>query len=595
MCPYTHTHTQGALKNGVYICLLLLIVLGMFFIKGEKNIFSSIKTNKTSIVKDSIQAINIDIPDDDVAIGDVAKVGIIETANNGRLTGTSPFDDDNKPGNDENVGNNIVRSFDVIEWTLNAALELKDGNSTASYSGGVLEVRAELPEALVGQVVWDIDNAGMSWTIHDEIQTAELSDDGRILTAYYFLDNNTVTVPGNQGIKFILKVKNVPNGVDENGNVIENAIMINPLFTIKFVGNSDDEKATYQNDGVAVSAEEKLNIQLVNNKYLARKVTLDYGEGEKTGRLYGYVAIAQLYGDTTQKGLKGCMYPTEKISFDINLEMKRTKEGSNQTEDITNECTPILWNYKVNHADPLIQGREMYFGNDSQNYNQVPCGVITSNRRKSVYNSGNVSMVQNGGKINVNIENYDFDGVFPTEPAAGTAFYYQENEGCFSVIYFQVFVPETEATAIPGRQYSLVVSDTNMKVGENEVTQKKTTDDKITKSHFVYAESGIYNQVMWIYRDNQNFAGTPIGGENTGTGCVTRGQIVRPSLRFIIDANNVDTIYSATKFVKFDAECVEPILFNDGDKHKEVGGTASMTFKSYFVTKKDRNKLARSK
>ncbi len=102
---------------------------------------------------------------------------------------------------------------------------------------------------------------------------------------------------------------------------------------------------TISADKVIVSAKGKYNIQLNRNDELANRTTVDYGEGATNGRMYGYSFAVQLYNEYDSKGLKGIEYPKGEISFDINLKLERTKFESQELEDITNECTPNLWQY----------------------------------------------------------------------------------------------------------------------------------------------------------------------------------------------------------------------------------------------------------
>ena len=81
----------------------------------------------------------------------------------------------------------------------------------------------------------------------------------------------------------------------------------------------------------------KYNIQLNRNTNLSNKTTVDYGQGETLGRMYGYGFTVQLYNEDESKGLKGLEYPQGEISFDIDLKLERSQFGSDELEDITDE------------------------------------------------------------------------------------------------------------------------------------------------------------------------------------------------------------------------------------------------------------------
>ena len=54
-------------------------------------------------------------------------------------------------------------------------------------------------------------------------------------------------------------------------------------------------------------------------------MTVDYGEGDTLGRMYGYGILLQLYNENSSKGLKGIEYPTGEITFDIDMKLERTE------------------------------------------------------------------------------------------------------------------------------------------------------------------------------------------------------------------------------------------------------------------------------
>lgn len=96
---------------------------------------------------------------------------------------------------------------------------------------------------------------------------------------------------------------------------------------------------------------------------LATKTTVDYGKGATVGRMYGYGFSIQLYNDNESKGIKGMEYPKGEISFDIDLKLERSKFGSSELENITAECTPILWQYNDydwSNVNGNIENREFF-------------------------------------------------------------------------------------------------------------------------------------------------------------------------------------------------------------------------------------------
>ena len=95
-----------------------------------------------------------------------------------------------------------------------------------------------------------------------------------------------------------------------------------------------------------------------------------------------------------------------------------------ELEDITDECTPILWQYRLNdwisNNEGLIEGRSMYATNGYNRYcTGLPLGTYREDSSQyevsdySTYNSGNINIVQEKEKLKIIIKDYDFNGIFP--------------------------------------------------------------------------------------------------------------------------------------------------------------------------------------
>ena len=500
-------------------------------------------------------------------------------------TGTGPFDSDDQPGNDSSENNNIVRSFDQVTWTVDLTMNSKDNKAIA---GSKINVEATLPETCKDVMKWDL--SAMAW-----IQNGQVSSDGRTVTGSYVVSDTETSSSAKQTLVFILQVYGAGNGTE-----------IIPTFNFNIDGNSDTEKATATAEKIIVSATGKYNVQLHNNTgYLSNKTTVDYGEGETLGRMYGYGFTVQLYNDNESKGLKGLEYPKGEISFDINLKLERTKFGSTEREDITNECTPILWNYRINDWTEnnigLISGREMYGINKYNRFDlalplgkQIADNSIFEKEDYGVYNSGNIKISQENSKLMVTINDYDFNGKFPYYTSSffsanGRSKIYTDNIGTFSVGYIQIFVPDNEASTIEERNYYLTINDDNVKINSltNNVTnvQMKSTDDNISIQHVIYKE-GTYDQHLQ-FTDFSGRTGTIESNWGTGDGKATIGQIIRSTFKFEISSSNDYNIKSATKFIKFDGTGFEPVYFDNGNKYQTSNMIGNAKFNLWYVTKKD--------
>ena len=524
------------------------------------------------------------------AIGDKAVVSSSEIIS--RVTGTGPWDANDNPGNDSSPDNDIVRSFDQVTWTTELTFGLKEDAGVDSLTGGTIEVKAELPENCANIMTWDLES--MQW-----LENGQVSDDGRTLTGSYTMSNSVTTIPGKQTLVFVLSVEGAGNGTE-----------IVPTFSFNLTENEENENVTIVGEKVVVSATGKYNIQLSSNTdALSNKTTVDYGEGETSGRMYGYGFTVQLYNDNQSKGLKGVEYPQGEISFDINLKLERSKFESAELEDITDEATPILWNYRINNwttSDVLgnIDGRNMFFNGNGYSIfsNKLPLGkyITDSSSNKtsdySVYNSGDINIVQDGSTLHITINNYDFNGIFPKyasqySGSPSRTKIYTDNIGTFSVGYMQIFVPDTEASLEQDRNYYLTVSDSNMKVtsstGEEKSNQINSSDDSLKTNHIIY-KKGSYSQDLLLYSENGSINIIGKGYSGNGDGKASLGQIIRVSSKYVMNTTNDDDIYTANRFVKFDGEAYEPVYFNNNKvKYSTAAMNGNAKFKVWYVTKKD--------
>ena len=552
------------------IILIISIIVAIVLIFNREKI---VDNKKTQLRANEITQSN------ESQIGEKAIISSAEVLN--RITGTEPFDSNDEPGNDSSSSNNIVRSFDKVTWKVDITMGLKSGMTETNLYGGKINIKVELPEDNANVVEWDLES--MQW-----IEDGVISEDGRIITGSYIMPETEITIPGKQGLEFVLNTEGI-------GNKIE----IIPTFEFNLEGNSDTEKYTMVAEPVIVSATGKYNIQLSSNAQLqGSKTAVDYGTGETEGRMYGYGFTMQLCNDTVSKGLKGIEYPKGEITFDIELGLKRTKMNSNELDDITSECTPVLWNYKINNwgksTEGIIPNREMYNYHTYFLYHQhLPLGVYDNNNPEyTTFNSGNISITQEENILHVTINNYDFNGIFPhyessyaDNPARVKK--YDENIGIFSVGYMQIFVPFNDATSSVERKYYLVVSDKNMNItsvtDEKVTAQMNNNDDSETLIHDIY-KKGTYTQSILLYGEDGY---TIESSFNKGDAKQVIGDNVQIYTKFRLGLLGDDDVYTANKFLKFDAEAFEPIYYSNGDKYRKLAFAGDAEFRVWYVTKKD--------
>lgn len=150
-----------------------------------------------------------------------------------KVDGTAPFDSDNNPGNDSADKNNIVRSFDTINYTLDYVTAIK-GNEVINEAK--LYVRFMLP-CTKEYAQFDMDT--MKWMQDAKLQTT--SKGTQILTGYRYLQNtgDTNMIPGAGTLSVGISVKAAPNGT-----------VIKPSFILEMGGSSSTESVILTDETV---------------------------------------------------------------------------------------------------------------------------------------------------------------------------------------------------------------------------------------------------------------------------------------------------------------------------------------------------------
>ena len=518
---------------------------------------------------DSVKATE-ELPDNG---GKISSSQIIQTK-----TGTGPFDANNDPGNDSSEDNNVVRSFDQVTWTVENTMIL-NSNEVTSYSGGKIYFEAALPvEFTKGTIEWDIDSMG--W-----IENPQISSDGLTLTGYYQMGTENVTVPGKQTLLFIVKVFGAANGTK-----------LQPTINLWLNGNNEEDYQTVIPEEITVSAKPSYNLKLLKNGWNAIKYITQNGQRVE-GKLNGYNVILQLYGDNSAKGLKGMEYPKGKITFDVELNLERYDLNGENKEIITNLTDILLYDYSSNgneyaYTKPLNGGHGFYNGAN------VPFGNRYTNSNPSqnildryIYKSGNFTVEQEGNILHVTLENYDFDGIFPTKKydTASYSIFFTDNVGCFSLFSFQTFIKNNEETSVENKNYYYDVKLKNMKItsiSDEVITEQFLTNDDESKTQYVAYTAGSY----WndFYFNDFNTNKQLHSAWNRGDGVIYKGSKVYGTVTCYQGANNTSlnhTIKSINVLYKFDTNGFEISTCKDGSKFKV--SNSCMKFNMYYAAKKD--------
>ena len=544
----------------LFLLLLIFAIAIIFIYPNTRNkIINAISGNLENVNEEETKLVG-----EDIYVSSAEFTSIVD--------GTESFDADDEPGNDSSPSNNVVRSFDRITYNVDLTMAIKPGQ-TSTEKGGKIVIEATLPSSLATLVKWDLEQ--MTWL------DGTVSEDGTTLTGSYTLDENTSATSGRQNLQLVLQVYGAGNGTE-----------IQPTFKFSLDGNNEEDKYILTPNIITVSAVGKYNVKLVYDK-TAKKATVDYGEGEKSGRAYGYGFAIELYNDNKEKGLKGLEYPEGDITFDFDLKLERTKENSDEREDITKNNTPILWNFIKNEITYSLEGGEID-GRDmimNTNIGLIPMGINNGDRSYTVYDSGDVQIVQIENKLNVTVKDYKFDGEFPYYSQS----YKQnnnrqrradDNEGIFTTIYFEIFVPDTKETEYKDREYYLTIENNNLKInsiGGNVIEEQQVeNDDKIELRHYVNSKG--YKSFFLDFKANKPNNVMLQNSGRSGDAAFIKNNVFSVRLSNSI-SNDTDPEYLINNediIFKFDGSGIEP----EGEKIS-FRNAENIQFKAYYLTKKD--------
>ena len=552
------TQTRKIHKKQIFIFIAIIILL--------LAITLILNFNKITEYKNNIIGADKLTKSENAQIGEKAVVTSAQEVK--RITGTAPFDSNDEPGNDSSETNDIVRSFDEIRWNLDLTLGLKSGTTETNLTGGKINIKVDLPETTSDVVEWKLDS--MSW-----IENGNVSIDGKTLTGSYTLPDAEVTIPGKQTLEFVLKTEGIGNNIE-----------IIPTFEFNLEGNSDNEKYTYKGNTIITSAIGNYNISLKYNESCDKRVSVNLNGNSSYGKIYGYGFIVQLYNNNEEKGLKGIEYPKDEISFDLDLKLERSKENSSELEDITDKCTPILWNYKINISganNGAIPNRTMQWGTGNENYNRhIPYGISPENFSNSVYDSGKISMSQENEKIYVVIKDYKFNDSFPkyNSENQNNKIIYTDNIGCFSTGYLQIFVPDNDYTKLDSRKYYLTITDSNENFTTNSNSKVQNqiikTDDSVKLEYRRLPIVG-YGHFIDIY--SPDIIGMTDLGRNGDTRvCIGNTFDARITTEISNTASEEQYIHSSNQLFKFDGNGLEVVSYKN---------STGLSTNAYYLTKKD--------
>lgn len=458
------------------------------------------------------------------------------------IDGAAPFDADDAAGNDSSDSNGIVRSFDIINYTLKYTTALKDAESMGIDSTNVM-VDFELP-CDVKTATFNVDT--MTWLLDkklvyvysdgtkSETYDVRKSVVNQILTGRRLLVNNESgnTVPGTGTLAI---------GVNVNAAVTGD--VIHPTFTIWMEGNSDSEKKTLD-VATKVSAAPKFDIEIKRNgnanllgyyNPIANTATADYEkDGDLYGRLQYYTVSLRLVNDSAAKAMKGVEFPSgDDITFDLRL----SEVLNNQDVSYDADYQPILWDYAPDNGSKAkgTLGRPMSpLGQDIASYGQWTTNTPwnNGNYNGACYNGGNMIINTDANDANLlhctfsgyQLDMKDFD--FPDRWASNSSASIGANCGYISVGGIQI-LGHFKRSVTTTENIGITVEASNMKatsmsgihvtdevMANNNMSSCQVTNfpaGSVSKRNFYDLENGsMARPTHWTSGDSYAYLGEKI-------------------------------------------------------------------------------------
>lgn len=420
--------------------------------------------------------------------------------------GTAPFDKNNEIGNDADDENNIVRSFDYINYNIEYTTGLIDITQTVDSANvrieAVLDKSMKEAEFNVETLNWCLDRKityfyedGSTSTSYDKNKNVVK----QVLTGYRRLENTSQVnnIPGTGSLTLGVYVK-----ASQNGS------MIRPEVSLWIEGNSEDRYQKLDMPVTVVSVAPKYNVNLRRSSGMS---SLGYyntdtgtivssgdrpdGDSWHRGRLERYSLALQLYNDSADKGLKGIEFPQGDITYDLVIKSEVNGVDTTSSDDFS----PVFWDYKINtYAKYGTLGRDMQpYGTATYAYYGPVCNGSGAHQ---IYNAGKIQMTQDTAEENVyhvTVKDYEFDYEnlhFPVRYGCSNVgeVNYSANIGNFSCGDVEVLAQFPEAVD-QGSNVYLDVSVNNFKatsISDNPADKEVKEDDNRSRTNIYLAPGG---------------------------------------------------------------------------------------------------------
>ena len=419
-------------KKRIILVIMIVLLISILPIFKGKNIYKYVSKSINNPIKR--------LSEERQKVYDKMKIEYVNIES--RTTGTEPFNKEvgvsDTEGKDVSGSDDYVRTFDSMNYLVEVGISPNTTEEVSSLKGGVIKVKATLPE--------QGDKTIMRWEKDAWMQNATLSNDGRELTAEYIIPSNMNATNANQNLTFTVKIDGYKETITDN---------MKPTFEVWMEGNNPDNSESTANSvtikderDIKISGHESFDVVVVNGAYLNIRGERELNGVNTTGQYTNYdVAVALYQDDDRYNDLRGICYPSTE-EFNVNLKMKYYYRLSNSStwnlisendpkaSNLVNGTQVIEWGLNRERKDNYFPDSEYVSGAAS-----LPAGRL-GNPLNSVQNSGNMNLIQNNENLSVSFKNYTLNGIFPDR---GWKFAYAQSAfakyGFFAVGNFEVFIP----------------------------------------------------------------------------------------------------------------------------------------------------------
>lgn len=464
-------------------------------------------------------------------------------------TGTSPWDaDSSAPGNDSTKLDNIVRSFDIVNYTTYFRSKVRADAPYRAYKTGTLCFEFVLPG---DPSTIQFEESSMGWLTAKKDATYKITEGiydekpCQILRGSYLWEpseeNPSAIGESYQELNIALRVLAMRNGEK-----------VQPLFTywLEFNDVPDAGTVTGSNHScethgqieyqtitppvITVTATPRYNIQLkpadTRTSYIS---SFDFSTGNshamnpKAGDVYGRISVIgitiQLMGKDAEHGLRGCELPDGNVlSFTLDLSDKYLGDDG-IPYDTTETYTPLVWslegNDKNDHTINQYDEREIT-GTYKLASGGAPFNKLEGYKYSSCADGGTWTGEQSGSTVKITVSGYQIDlnqlpytdantndsQVVYYDPAT-VQNYWDIQTACFSAGELWVVQPffdkdgQYVVDEYDTGTFNLTISDSGLNIitasGSTACDQENTTDDQLVLPYALEKPGDIDHSVTY--------------------------------------------------------------------------------------------------